>query len=128
MLPVGFLMALTLWTGNGGYLYLTVAFIQVWSPARSHGHEDGCWLACNSVNAVFCQLNTTVLVAPFLFRRCSRPSHLLSRLAALLVVQLEDRTSNLMLSMLLIASGTVLGVYTEVRMSFKGLTLRVLNS
>lgn len=30
MLPVGLFMALTLWTGNEVYLYLTVAFIQVW--------------------------------------------------------------------------------------------------
>jgi hypothetical protein len=29
MLPVGFFMAMTLWTGNEVYLYLTVAFIQV---------------------------------------------------------------------------------------------------
>ena len=29
MLPVGLFMALTLWTGNEVYLYLTVAFIQM---------------------------------------------------------------------------------------------------
>ena len=29
MLPVGFFMALTLWTGNAVYLYLTVSFVQM---------------------------------------------------------------------------------------------------
>lgn len=29
MLPVGLFMAITLWTGNEVYLYLTVAFIQI---------------------------------------------------------------------------------------------------
>lgn len=29
ILPVGFFMAVTLWTGNEVYLYLTVAFIQM---------------------------------------------------------------------------------------------------
>jgi hypothetical protein len=29
MLPVGFFMGLTLWSGNAVYLYLTVSFIQI---------------------------------------------------------------------------------------------------
>ncbi len=29
MMPVGLFMALTLWTGNNVYLYLTVSFIQM---------------------------------------------------------------------------------------------------
>lgn len=37
VLPVGLFMALTLWTGNQVYLYLTVAFIQVSQPSRQQG-------------------------------------------------------------------------------------------
>lgn len=46
-------------------------------------------------------------------------------LAALLVVRLENPTPKLMLSVLMIASGTALAAYGEVRMSLKGLTFMV---
>lgn len=50
MLPVGFFMAVTLWSGNAVYLHLTVSFIQVKGVGREEsssgqagrGRDAGC--------------------------------------------------------------------------------------
>lgn len=101
MLPVGFLVALTLWTGNEGYLYLTVAFIQVWSPARLHGRWLlACLQACNRrvLSAEYHSLGDAMLLSQML--KAFTP---VIMLAALLVVRLENPTAKLMLSVLLMA-------------------------
>ena len=80
IMPVGFFMAVTLWTGNEVYLYLTVAFIQMLK-------------AFTPVITMLC----------------------------LFIARLEDPTQQMILSVVLTASGTALAAYGEVNLSWVGI-------